>query len=418
MVPKIKLLARFSALQGLVQLVSAVSGFTLVRVLDKSEYAVYTIATSTQVILNLLSDGGVGSGLNALGGRVWQKRDALSGLVASAFAVRLRLAWVTMPFAVSVSLWLFRRNSVPWLMALSLISALLIGLSGTWTASIYAVALRLHSRYLAVQKAELLAALFRLALIVGLATAFLNSLLAVLIFVVSVALEAMLLARYAEAVLDHGAPVDEQHRTDLSELVRKQAFQVFFYAFQGQITLGLISIFGTVEKVADLGALARLGLLFALVGSIITNLLAPTLARCDSLARLRRLVGIALASYAVFGWLLMMISLYFPGSILWLIGPRYSTLTAELPWLMATGVLGGFTAIIHSLAFGRGWIWHAWLIPVLTILAQMGLLSVVDVSSLRGVLIFGFMSAVPNFMGVMYMALRGFRTTSIVPASR
>jgi len=281
-----------------------------------------------------------------------------------------------------------------------------------WTTSVYAVPLRLHGRYLTVQKAELAAALLRLALIGGLSLFFLNALLAVLVFVVTSGLQAILLVRGADAVVDRGAAVDPQQRVGLSGLVRKQFFQVFFYAFQGQITVWLISVFGTVEKVADLGALARLGILFALVGSIVTNLLSPTFARCESMSRLRRLFGMALAAYAVFGSLLLLASLCLPKPILWLIGPKYSMLAPELPWLIASGVLGGFTSIIHSLAFGRGWIWHAWLIPIGTILTQVGLLFVTDLSSVRGVLIFGLLSAVPNFLGVSYMAARGFWTNS------
>lgn len=414
---KLQLLAGFSALQGLVQLTSALSGFILVRVLDKTEFAAYTIATSMQVILNLLTDVGIGTGLNSLGGRVWRQRDALSRLVVTAFAFRRQLAWFAVPLGVGVSLWLFRQNDVPWPKGVALALAVMLGLWGMWTASIYAVPLRLHGRYLAVQKTELFAALLRLALIGGLALVFLNALLAVLAFVISSALQAVLLVRGAGVVVDRGAPVDGQQRIELSGLVRKQFFQVCFYAFQGQITICLISLFGTVDKVADLGALARLGVLFALVGSVVNNLLAPTFARCDSLPRLRRLLGVALADYAAFGGLLLLASICLPGPILWLIGPRYSMLTAELPWLMAGGVLGGFTAIVHSLAYGRGWIWHAWLIPIVTILVQAGMLFVVDLSSVRGVLIFGLISSVPNLLGVSYMAIRGFRST-MVPSQK
>lgn len=76
--------------------------------------------------------------------------------------------------------------------------------------------------------------------------------------------------------------------------------------------------------------------------------------------------------------------------------------------MMASGVVAGYTGIVHALAFGRGWIWHAWLIPVFTLTVQISMLFVVDLSSVRGVLLFGLVSSIPNFLVVSYMAVRGF----------
>src|SRR5205085_8796295 len=80
---KTKTLARFTGLQTLVQAVMAVSGFLIVRTLSKSDYAAYTIAASFQTLLNSLTDCGVGTGLNAIGGRVWQDGARLNGLVGA-----------------------------------------------------------------------------------------------------------------------------------------------------------------------------------------------------------------------------------------------------------------------------------------------------------------------------------------------
>lgn len=415
---RLKLLASFGLLQGGVQFLSALSGFILVRALDKSEFAAYTIASSMQVILNLLTDGGIGSGLNALGGRVWQDRGTLSRLINTAFLFRRQLAWIAIPVATLFSLFLLRNNEVSWLSSVLLVAVVITGLWGSWTVSVYAVPLRLHGRYLLVQRTELASALLRLALVGGMAFVFLNALLAVLIFVIASALQAVLLLRAASDVVDRDAPVDGQQRAQLSSLVRKQFFQVFFFAFQGQITIWLISAFGNTEKVADLGALARLGIIFALVGSIVTNIISPTFSRCDSIRRLRGMFTLSIVGYSAFSVVIMGISILSPEPLLWLVGPQYQTLTKELPWMMASGIVTGYTGIVHALAFGRGWIWHAWLIPIFTLAIQVILLFMVDLSSVHGVLLFGLVSCVPNFLLVSYMALRGFICVSDVGRSK
>jgi len=62
---KAKTLITFSGLQTLVQGVLALSGFLIVRILNKPEYAAYTIAASLQTLLNALTDCGIGWGLTA-----------------------------------------------------------------------------------------------------------------------------------------------------------------------------------------------------------------------------------------------------------------------------------------------------------------------------------------------------------------
>jgi hypothetical protein len=71
-----RILTKFIALQVLIQGVTALSGFVIVRLLDKSQYAAYTIAASLQVLLTVLSDSGIGWGLNAIGGCIWKDDSA------------------------------------------------------------------------------------------------------------------------------------------------------------------------------------------------------------------------------------------------------------------------------------------------------------------------------------------------------
>lgn len=395
-------------MQGLVQFISALSGFLLVRLLSKRELAAYTIAMSMQTILNVLTDSGIGTGLNAIGGRVWRVRDSLSKLVSTAFEYRAQLAYFAVPAGVFFSLWLFRKNDFPWLIAVALTLLVVATLWWMWMVSVYSTPLRLHGRYWDIQRSELFAAVLRLFALGLMAFIFLNTLVAVAVTLVSILFQAILIRKMVATVIDRDAPRDPSYHAELTHLVKKQFFQVLYFAFQGQITICLISYFGSVEKLADLGALGRISIPFAVVGSVVINLISPTFARCDSLPRLRRLTLLALGAYSSFGGALMLAAWQFPNQLLWLIGPNYSGLTRELPIMMAGAVLSGLTGIIHALAFARAWLWHVWLIPIVTVGLQIFILSRMDLGTVRGVLIFGLLSALPNLLGVIYMATRGF----------
>src|SRR5271157_4474947 len=66
-----KIISAFTGIQLLIQFVAFLSGILIVRNLTKADYAVYTVAISSHIILIILSDLGIGNALLALGGRVW-----------------------------------------------------------------------------------------------------------------------------------------------------------------------------------------------------------------------------------------------------------------------------------------------------------------------------------------------------------
>lgn len=389
----------------------ALSGFLIVRVLDKPEYAAYTIAASLQALLSALTDCGIAAGLNAVGGRIWNDSARLRGLVAIALRLRTRLALIAIPMMVVSAFYLLRKNGVPWTGTIALTGGVLFTIVGAFLTAIYAVPLRLHALYTTVQKFDLLAAALRFALLVGLASFFLNALAAVLVSAVTLAFQGILLRNRTEKLLAAGAREDESDRQSLLRLVKKQSVATIFYAYQGQITIWIISIFGSTEKVADVGALSRLAILFALVASILTGLIAPTLARCETLSRLMKLFLVTLVTYLVFATALLVCSFRFPAELLWILGGKYESLTREVPWLVGNAIVGGLIAVVYTLASARGWIWYTWITPVLTIAAQVIAIPLLNLSTVRGVLVFGLVSLLPTLVVSLGLDVRGLWTS-------
>ena len=402
-----KALAGVSGLQIGVQGLTGVSGLLLVHILEKRQFAAYAIAASLFSSLNVLSDCGIGTALNALGGRAWRDRAALGSLVATALQFRRKLAWVALPFALGFGLLLLRQSDTGWTESLAL---LLIGLSGIWgiiTSNTYAVAFRLAGKYLEAQKLELTTGLIRLALLAAMSLLFINALLAALASSILVNLQGLVFRRIASAVADTRAGPDSLQRLDMAQFVKQQWFSTCYFAFQGQLTIWLMALFGNVDKVAEVGALGRLAVMFAFITGVLNNIATPTLARCDSLARLRRLFLVLLLAYMVFAGALVAAGIAFPHQILWILGRRYAGSASELPLVISTSVVWGLTGVLYALVSARGWIWQAWTSPLITIALQGALLRWLDLAQVRSVLLFGLLSSLPVCLSVTYMAGRG-----------
>ena len=405
---KAKTLARFTTLQTAVQALMAVSGFLIVRVLSKSEYAAYTIAASLQTLLNSLTDCGVGTGLNAIGGRVWNDRARLNGLVHASLRLRTYLASIAVPITAISAILLLRKNHANWATTAALTACVIATIFGTFLTTVYSTPLRLRSLYTTVQRFELLGASLRLLLIAALAAIFLNAVVAMSITAITITIQGILLSRRAHQVLGSETHDERSDQKDLTALIKKQALATIFFAYQGQIAIWIISIFGSRDKVADVGALTRLAVIFAILSSVLGGLAAPTFARCNTLQRLGRLFALTLITYIFAAAVLVICSFVFPREVLWILGGKYMGLTAEVPLLVVSAVIGGLISVIHTLAWSRGWLWHMWTIPFLTLLVQIGSVRFLQLDSVSGVLEFNIVSSVPWLVVMSYMATRGF----------
>src|SRR5436190_4548213 len=404
---QVRLLAGFSLLQGGVQFVAALSGLILVHVLDKPQFAAYAITASLFITINVLTDCGIGTGLNTIGGHIWDDPARLGSLVATALGLRARLARFALPLGFGFGLFLFRQNSVSWWESITLLLVVVSGAWGTATANTYASAYRLAGKYLEVQRIELAAVLVRLVLLSGMSLFFVNAMMAMMAATISVSVQALWLRRKSFRIFEPRAQADPAQHMELCRFVRLQWFSTAFFAFQGQITIWLVSIFGTADRIAEVGALGRLGVMFAFMTSLLNGIATPSLARCKSLPRLYRLFGAMLLAYGVFAGMLLATWFAFPGKILLILGSKYTGLTAELPLVMGTALLWGLTGVLYALASARGWIWQAWVWPLVTIALQLVLLRSLDLTQVRGVLLFGLLSALPVLLSVAYMVCRG-----------
>jgi O-antigen/teichoic acid export membrane protein len=403
-----KTLTKFVSVQVAVQVMTVAGGLLLVRVLSQTEYAYFTIANSMQATMNILADSGIGIGLSSIGGRVWQSPFRFGQLINTAMRLRRYLAAVAIAVVTPVLVWMLVANGATYLYAGALTAAVLLGLNYQLLTSVLMVVPRLHSQISRVQKLDFLAAASRLALLVAAYSVFVNAAVGVSATVAGLVTQYYFLRRWVAGSIDVKAPASEEDRKTILGIVKSQSPNAVFYCIQGQLSVWLVSILGSTENIAEIGALGRLGIMFSIIGAVMTSIVLPSFARRRRQDQLRGRYFQIVGAFCSFGLALVAFAGLFPDQLLWILGSKYGHLRGELFLMMVMTAFNSVVAAMWSLNSSRAWIKWSWLNIPSVILTQIFLPLFLDISTLSGVLWFGIFSLVPTFLLNCMLTFRGF----------
>ena len=405
-----RIVGNFALVQAAVQIVGFLSGILLIRYLDPREYAYFTIANTMQGTLNVLADIGISIGLVSIGGRIWQDGHRFGQLVNTALNLRRKMGLAAVVAIVPVLAWLLLKNGAsPGYMAL-LVVAVLAGLFVQLSIGVLSVVPRLRSDIGRIQTIDLTGALARLAALVALVFLFLNGAVALAVGSATLFLQYWMLRKYVARTIDLNAPDNSEDRVAMLRFVRSQAANAIFFCFQGQITVFLISIFGRqVSSIAEVGALGRLAMIFAVLSNLLANVFAPAFARCQTTGKLRLQYFAVVGAVSAFSVAIIAFAAFFPHQFLFVLGGKYAHLERELLLMVSGAVVTAIASTLWSLNAAKAWIAGSWLYIPLTLGTQLALIPFTDFSSVAGVLTFNLFSALPSLFLNIVLSLRGFR---------
>ncbi|MDP9099949.1 MAG: polysaccharide biosynthesis protein, partial [Verrucomicrobiota bacterium] len=409
-----RVVGKFAFVQAVVQVIGFLSGILLIRYLDQREYAYFTIANTMQGTLNTLADIGISVGLVSIGGRVWQDRSRFGQLVKTASHLRRKLGAIAAIVITPILFFMLVKNGALLPYTLVLIALVLAGLAVQLSLGVLGVVPRLLSDIGRIQTIDLVGAVARLLVLVALMFLFLNSAMAVAVGSATLLLQYWMLRHYCARMIDLDAPENEEDRAAMQRFIRALAANAVFFCFQGQITIFLIGFFGRgVTSVAEVGALGRLGMIFAVLTHLLTNIFAPAFARCQDPKRLRWQYAVIVGGVTAFSVVLISAAALFPGAFLFVLGAKYAHLERELVLMVGGAVVGALTGTFWTLNASKAWITGSWLYIPLTLATQVALIPSTDFSSVRSVLLFNLLSALPNLLLNFALSIRGFRSQSL-----
>jgi O-antigen/teichoic acid export membrane protein len=411
-----RIIGNLAIVQGVVQILGFLSGILIIRSLPQQEYAYFTIANTMQGTLNLLADIGVSVGVISIGGRVWQDPHRFGQLINTALGLRRKLAVLAIVGVAPVLYFLLTRNGAAFLYGFVLVALVLIGLIPQLSSGVLSAVPRLRSDIGRIQVIDFSTAIVRLLLLIALIY-ILNASIAIAVAMVAFFLQFVMLRRYAATVVDLNAGQNVEDRQAIVGFIRKLAPNAVFYCFQGQITVFLISIFAhKASAVAEVGALGRLAMIFAVLSNVMANVFVPAFARCHKKHKLGILYASIVGGVTGFGLLVICLAALFPDQFLFILGSQYSHLRAELLLMVAGAVLNAIAGAIWGLNSAKGWISGSWLYIPATLATQVLLIPYTDFASVGSVLVFNLISAVPSLLLNLVLSYRGFRSQPVAIA--
>jgi O-antigen/teichoic acid export membrane protein len=404
----VKIVGNLALVQAGVQVLSFLSGILVIRSLTQQEYAYFTIANTMQGTLNLLADIGISAGVISIGGHVWQDRQRFGQLITTALQLRKQLAFVALVCVVPVLYFLLARNGANLIYNLVLIGLVVGGLMPQLSSGVLSAVPRLRSDVGRIQVIDFTAAALRLIGLIALLW-MLTAATAIAVAMITFVIQFIMLRRYANGAVELHAATDPEDRHVMVRFIQKLAPNAVFYCFQGQITVFLISIFAhRASAVAEVGALGRLAMIFAVLSNLLTNVFIPAFARCHQSNKLKFLYAGVVGGVTLFGLVVIGLAAVFPAQFLFVLGNRYSHLAGELVLMVSGAVLASIASAMWGLNSAKGWISGSWLYIPGTLLTQVALIPFVNFSSVSGVLFFNLISTIPSVLLNLLLTVRGF----------
>ena len=377
-------LSRFVSAQMLVQVLGFAGGLLLVRSMAQTDYGHYTLAISLVGLFNVLLDLGLSTALLAHGGALHSNRPQLAELVADAFKVQRGLALlgtaILLPAAAAMFVW---QGMAALQVAALCVLIVVCGLFNVYNTLALSV-MRLRGDLAAQQRLDVAANGFKLMAFALATVTFLDARVAMAVNALIAMALLVTLRRYLRSQLGAPLPSAGQNVPALLHYIRRQAPNTLYYCFSGQVTTWLVAVWGTSERVADLGALGRLAALFSVIAAVVAAVVQPYFARARTRRELRQGFMAVNAFFILMTVVLCSVALVAPQLLLWVLGPRYAGLTQEVVWMALSASLTAWSGAVYAVGAARTWLVPSWVVIPSGLLMFVLALQWFDISTVLG----------------------------------
>lgn len=412
------------ALQVLWQALAFATGILIVRILTVEEYALFTLAIAALGAAGTLSDSGIVHAVMARAGRVWQQRESLGAVLAGGMAIRRKATIISLALVCPGLALLVLRQEGSYDDALLLGAVIIPVLATTSVSALLEIPLRLHQQIRILQLAQITMEGLRFPAVAVALVLHPAAWLAVLASVgPQVYFNSLLRLRIRE-LSDMDAQPDPDARAGILAQVLRSLPGTLYYVFAGQLSVVLISLFGTTAGVAQVGALGRLALIAAFILTIFRLLAVPRYARIsnhDAGTLLHRyvfflfLVGACCGAVVLVAWIM-------PGSLLFILGSQYELLEQELVLAIAAGAMATVAGAAGALAAVRGIVVSPFISLPAGVAVQIALIASLPLDEVRSMFWIAFSLAATqtlvSIVNFLFWLTRDSRTQSDPPVTQ
>lgn len=410
LVAKSHVILRFLTAQSLTTVLFMLYGLLCVRLLSPTDYAKYVVVNGIMGTLLVLMDSNFTGTLIPLVGKRVDDKQLIANYVA---ALRRLSTWAYLVVSLGLIFcfpYLVRNRN--WDRP-TIAGMILCILTCTWFA-------RLAGNYFPVlmmardretwYKAQLIASFGTLVLLLlARSLHWLGAFQAIIINITGYAFVGSLgYFRSRQLLGRKGIPEPEKQKA-IIRLALPNLPQAIFFAIQGQLSLFLITYFGHTKAVASVGALGRLGQIFAIFLAANSLLVEPYFAKLPK-EKLKSHYAIALMVGAVISIFILLIAVRVPELLLWALGPQYSGLQTEVKLAVGASAVSCFSALLWGIHSARRFVywWNVVFGIVLTLITQVVFIVKMDISTVRGVLLLNLATTVASLLVNVTAGVYGF----------
>ncbi|CAH8293055.1 O-antigen/teichoic acid export membrane protein [Mariniflexile fucanivorans] len=394
--------------QIVVQGLAFLCGILVIRLLPLEEYALYTLANTMLGSMTMLADVGVSNGVMAQGGKVWQNREKLGAVLMTGLYLRRRLAFWSLIVITPILFYLLMHNGASWFTAVLIVLSIIPAFYASLSDNLLEIVPKLHQDIYPLQKNQISVSIGRLVLSALLVFIFPWTFVAILASGIPRVIGNIKLRKIAYNFADESQKPDSIISKDLMTIVKRVLPSSVYFTFSGQISIWLISLFGTTMALAQVGALGRISLIFSLFGAIFGFLIIPRLARLPNEKHilLKKYLQTILFVLVFYTGLAIIISLL-STEILWVLGDKYSGLEYELTLSIIGFCVSTFAGVSFSFYSTRGWIIHPIIVILVDLSAVVSGVFIFPISNLKGVLEFNiYVASILCLMNFLYSLIK------------
>lgn len=406
-----KLISITGSSQLVIQALGFIGGILVIRLLPTQEYGLYTLANTMLGTMIVLADGGIANSVLAQGGKVWHSKEKLGSVLATGFSLRKKFAVASLFIAIPILLYLLKHHNAGWLASVVIIGALIPAFFASLSGTLLSVGPSLHQAIAPLQKVQVGVSLGRLMMLLLTLFVFPWAYIAILAASLPQIFGNIQLRKISAAYANWNEKPDPAIQKEILSIVKRILPGSIYYCLSGQITIWLISIFGTTAQVAQIGALGRLSMMLSLFSAVYTTLIVPRFARLANNKKLlfNRFIQIQLGLTGLFLSIVFVVSI-FPSQLLWVLGKNYAGLEHELVLSVAGSCISLFAGLLFTISTSRNWAVNPLISIPLTVAAIICGAVLIDISTLAGVLKFNlFVSSVEVVIYLVYCLFKIYK---------
>lgn len=399
-----KLITITGGAQVFVQATGFISGILIIRLLPTQEYALYTLANTMLGSMTMLADSGISSGVMAQGGKVWQDKNKLGGVLATGLDLRKRFGIISLIVTLPVLVYLLLTHGASWLTAALIVVSIIPAFFAALSDSFLEMAPKLHQDINPLQRNQVEVSLGRLALSALFLFIFPFTFIALIANSIPRVYGNFQLKKISSRFANTDEKADPLVEKEIIKGVKRTLPIVLYHIVSSQIAIFLVSIFGTTANISQIGALGRISMLFNLVVVLFSTLVVPRFSRMQSSKQvlMKSFLLIQACTFTISAILLIALW-FFSNQVLWVLGKNYYGLNYELFLIGVSGCVALMSGISGQLVISRGWFLNPYFLIGINFTSTVISLAFFNITSLVNVLYFNIViTAISYLLGLVY----------------